>query len=118
MSIKLGNLLDIEKYLLAELVYFNPSGALRFAISKEMPMPLGEFIGCIDRCMFSGHIVFTETSALGAYLSAIQRRFRELYERSANLRDVMITGYDQRLRAYARAGYFRDRACRNRRLHA
>lgn len=93
MSIKLGNLLDIEKYLLAELVYFNPSGALRFAISKEMPMPLGEFIGCIDRCMFSGHIVFTETSALGAYLSAIQRRFRELYERSANLRDVMITGY-------------------------
>ena len=93
MSIKLSNLLDIEKYLLSELVYFSLSGERRFAISKETPMPLGTFINNIEHCMFSGHILLTDTSALPAYLSAIKRRFTELYERSENLKGVMITGY-------------------------
>lgn len=49
MSLKMSNLLDIEKYLLLELVYFHLPPQYKNRISRETPMKLDEYIDLMEQ---------------------------------------------------------------------
>ena len=65
MSLKMSNLLDIEKYLLLELVYFHLPPPYKQQISQENPMKLDEYIDLVDQCGYSIYPGFISRSAHG-----------------------------------------------------
>lgn len=93
MSIRLSNLLDIEKYLLAELVYYSPSGDARFMATPDKPMTLAAFLAQIESCVATGHFVLEDRAIHDAYLSARRKTLEDILRKSENLKDAVITGY-------------------------
>lgn len=94
MSLKMSNLLDIEKYLLLELVYYHLPAEHKYRISKETPMKLDAYIDLIDQCGYSVYPGFVSKSKNGKnFIKQRQAHFRKIYAASENLYDIMITGY-------------------------
>ncbi|HEY5558042.1 GAF domain-containing protein [Acetobacterium sp.] len=94
MSLKMCNLLDVEKYLLLELVYFHLPSTFKSAISRETPMMLDLYIDLIDQCSHSMYPGFVNRSQRGRKFAKLrQAYFRRIYATSENLGDIMITGY-------------------------
>jgi len=94
MSLKMSNLLDIEKYLLLEMVYFHLPTAVKNSISPETPMKLDVYIDLIDQCHYSAYPAFISQSKRGQkYIRSRQAVFRKIYATSENLDDVLVTGY-------------------------
>ena len=94
MSLKMSNLLDIEKYLLLELVYFHLPPPYKQRISRETPMKLDEYIDLVDQCGYSIYPGFISRSAHGCqYKKRRQAHFKRIFASSDNLDDVVITGY-------------------------
>ena len=94
MSLKMNNLLDVEKYLLLEMAYFHLPPASRNSISPQTPMKLDVYIDLIDQCSYSAYPAFISRSKRGQkYIKARQAVFRRIYAISENLDDVVITGY-------------------------
>ena len=94
MSLKMSNLLDIEKYLLLELVYFHLPPPYKQRISRETPMKLDEYIDLVDQCGYSIYPGFISRSTHGCqYKKRRQAHFKRIFASSDNLDDVVITGY-------------------------
>ncbi|KNZ41598.1 GAF domain-containing protein [Acetobacterium bakii] len=94
MSLKMCNLLDVEKYLLLELVYFHLPPALKSSISRETPMKLDVYIDLLDQCSHSMYPGFVNKSQHGRqFMKLRQGYFRRIYATSENLGDILITGY-------------------------
>lgn len=94
MSLKMSNLLDVEKYLLLELVYFHLPTPYKNQISRESPIKLDEYIDLVERCGYSIYPGFISRSAHGClYKKRRQAHFKRIYAASDNLADVLITGY-------------------------
>ncbi|WP_373484674.1 GAF domain-containing protein [Acetobacterium malicum] len=94
MSLKMSNLLDIEKYLLLELVYFHLPLQYKNRITRETPMKLDEYIDLVEQCGYSIYPGFISHSEHGyQYKKRRQAHFKRIYASSDNLGDVVITGY-------------------------
>ncbi|MBC3888565.1 GAF domain-containing protein [Acetobacterium paludosum] len=94
MSLKMCNLLDIEKYLLLEIAYFHLPSEFKNKISRETPMKLDVYIDLLDQCGCSMYPAFISRSQKGKkYIKSRQANFRRIYATSDNLEDVVITGY-------------------------
>jgi len=94
MSLKMSNLLDIEKYLLLELVYFHLPPQYKNRISRETPMKLDEYIDLMEQCGYSTYPGFISRSEHGfQYKKRRQAHFKRIYASSDNLDGVVITGY-------------------------
>ena len=94
MSLKMSNLLDIEKYLLLELVYFHLPPQYKNRISRETPMKLDEYIDLVEQCGYSIYPGFISRSGHGyQYKKRRQAHFKRIFASSDNLDDVVITGY-------------------------
>lgn len=94
MSLKMSNLLDIEKYLLLELVYFHLPPQYKNRITRETPMKLDEYIDLVDQCGYSIYPGFISRSEHGyQYKKRRQAHFKRIYASSDNLDDVLVTGY-------------------------
>jgi ABC-type ATPase involved in cell division len=94
MSLKMSNLLDIEKYLLLELVYFHLPPQYKNRITRETPMKLDEYIDLVEQCGYSVYPGFISRSANGyQYKKRRQAHFKRIFASSDNLDDVVITGY-------------------------
>jgi energy-coupling factor transporter ATP-binding protein EcfA2 len=94
MSLKMSNLLDIEKYLLLELVYFHLPPQYKNRISRETPMKLDEYIDLMEQCGYSTYPGFISRSEHGyQYKKRRQAHFKRIYASSDNLGDVVVTGY-------------------------
>ncbi|MBC3898443.1 GAF domain-containing protein [Acetobacterium malicum] len=94
MSLKMSNLLDIEKYLLLELVYFHLPPQYKNRITRETPMKLDEYIDLVEQCGYSIYPGFISHSEHGyQYKKRRQAHFKRIYASSDNLGDVVITGY-------------------------
>jgi len=94
MSLKMCNLLDAEKYLLLEMVYFHLPPALKSSITRETPMKLDLYIDLIDQCSHSMYPGFVNRSQRGRkFVKLRQAYFRRIYATSENLADIVITGY-------------------------
>lgn len=94
MSLKMSNLLDVEKYLLLELVYFHLPPEHKNRISREAPMKLDEYIDLVEYCGYSVYPGFISCSANGyQYKKRRQAHFKRIFASSENLDDVVITGY-------------------------
>lgn len=94
MSLKMCNLLDVEKYLLFELVYFHLPPAFKYSISRERPMKLDVYIDLLDQCSHSMYPGFVNKSRHGRqFVKLRQEYFRRIYATSENLGDILITGY-------------------------
>lgn len=94
MSLKMSNLLDIEKYLLLELVYFHLPPQYKNRITRETPIKLDEYIDLVEQCGYSIYPGFISRSEHGyQYKKRRQAHFKRIYASSDNLADVVITGY-------------------------
>ena len=94
MSLKMSNLLDIEKYLLLELVYFHLPPQYKNRITRETPIKLDEYIDLVEQCGYSIYPGFISRSEHGyQYKKRRQAHFKRIYASSDNLGDVVITGY-------------------------
>ena len=94
MTLKMCNLLDSEKYLLLEIVYFHLPPAFKFNITKESTMKLDVYIDLIDQCDCSFFPKFLNRTAWGRkFIKERQAYFRKIYALSENLSDIVITGY-------------------------
>ncbi len=94
MSLKMSNLLDIEKYLLLELVYFHLPPQYKNRITRETPMKLDEYIDLMEQCGYSTYPGFISRSEHGhQYKKRRQAHFKRIYASSDNLGDVVVTGY-------------------------
>lgn len=94
MSLKMCNLLDVEKYLLLEMVYFHLPPGFKSSISKKTPMKLDVYIDLLDQCSHSMYPGFVNKSQRGRkYIRLRQAYFRRIYATSENLGDILITGY-------------------------
>ena len=94
MSLKMGNLLDVEKYLLLELAYFHLPPMMKNHLSREKPVKLDVYIDLIDQCHYAIYPSFVNRSPKGRKIVQLrQGYFRKIYANSENLADVMITGY-------------------------
>ena len=94
MSLKMSNLLDIEKYLLLEPVYFHLPPQYKNRITRETPIKLDEYIDLIEQCGSSTYPGFISRSRHGSqYKRRRQAHFKRIYASSDNLDDVIITGY-------------------------
>lgn len=94
MSLKMSNLLDAEKYLLLEIVYFHLPPEYKNRITRITPMKLDEYIDLMDVCGYSALPGFFSRSQNGRKVARLrQAHFRRIYAASENLADVVITGY-------------------------
>lgn len=94
MSLKMSNLLDVEKYLLLEMVYFHLPPAFKHMITRNTPMKLDEYIDLTDVCGYAVYPGFVSRSQNGRkYARKRQAHFRKIYAASENLADVIVTGY-------------------------
>ena len=94
MSLKMSNLLDVEKYLLLEMVYFHLPPAYKNKITRNTPMKLDEYIDLMDICGYAVYPGFVSRSQNGRkYARLRQAHFRKIYAASENLADVIVTGY-------------------------
>lgn len=94
MSLKISNLLDIEKYLLLEIVYFHLPSEYKNRITRETPLKLDAFIDLMDQCEYSLYPGFVSRSQSGRKKVRLrQAHFRRVYASSENLENINITGY-------------------------
>ncbi|WP_303867813.1 GAF domain-containing protein [Acetobacterium wieringae] len=94
MSLKMSNLLDVEKYLLLEMVYFHLPPAYKNTITRNTPMKLDEYIDLMDICGYAVYPGFVSRSKNGRKVARKrQAHFRKIYAASENLVDVIVTGY-------------------------
>jgi len=88
------NLLDVEKYLLLELVYFHLPTPFKYSIFPETPMKLDVYIDLLDQCSHSMYPGFVNKSQHGRkFVKLRQGYFQRIYATSENLGDVLVTGY-------------------------
>jgi len=94
MSLKICNLLDVEKYLLLELAYFHLPHPFKDSISPETPMKLDVYIDMLDQCYYAIYPSFINRSQRGREIARLrQGHFCKIYAASENLADIVITGY-------------------------
>jgi len=94
MSLRMGDLLDVEKYLLIELAYFHLPPELKNVVTPATPMPLDVYLDLIDQCSFSIFPAFFNRAATGrAFVRQRQGNLRRVYAASDNLGDVVVIGY-------------------------
>ncbi|AFA48550.1 Mbeg1-like protein [Acetobacterium woodii] len=94
MSLKISNLLDIEKYLLLEIVYFHLPSEYKNRITKKTPLKLDAFIDLMDQCEYSLYPGFVSRSQAGRKKVRLrQAHFKRVYASSENLEKISITGY-------------------------
>jgi energy-coupling factor transporter ATP-binding protein EcfA2 len=90
----MGDLLDVEKYLLIELAYFHLPSQLKNAVTPKTPMPLDIYLDLIDQCSFSIFPAFFNQTASGrSFVRQRQGQLRRVYAASDNLGDVVVIGY-------------------------
>jgi hypothetical protein len=94
MSLKMSGLLDIEKYLLLELVYYHLPGPYRNSITKELPLFLDQYIDLIGQCKNAMvPELLGRSKRITRLLKKRQAHFQKVFAMSDNLSNLRVTAY-------------------------
>ncbi|WKY48129.1 GAF domain-containing protein [Eubacteriaceae bacterium ES3] len=94
MSLKMSGLLDIEKYLLLELVYYHLPAFYQEQISRQTPLALDLYIDLIPQCKNAMVPQLIDSSKrMVSFSKKRQRHFQRVFATSDNLADLRVTGY-------------------------
>ncbi|WKY44963.1 GAF domain-containing protein [Eubacteriaceae bacterium ES2] len=94
MSLKMSGLLDIEKYLLLELVYYHLPAPYPKNITRESALMLDQYIDLIGQCK---NAMVPELIGASKRISSLMKKrqahFQRVFAMSENLADLRVTAY-------------------------
>ncbi|HWR55311.1 MAG TPA: GAF domain-containing protein [Negativicutes bacterium] len=94
MSLTMNSLLDIEKYFILELSYFDNCEYPNTTISPDNPIPISAFLESVPDCYCAFELaVRVKYKDVKRYIRESYERLKQVYDASENLKDLEIIGY-------------------------